>query len=271
MLHSRRQFATLVTNLLLVGGLLSAAQAPAQDFVVSNKVYNLDLDPKKKEPVVCSTTLFWVGRAYDFLETPQGQTIETIIIDKSNDLIIILDPDRQMKTEITTGEVATQIGRLLAAAQDPGTSELVKFSAAPKFTETVDPKTDELILEGKWMRYVVKTEAPENPFAAKQYNETADWLAQTNIVLTRKELPFPRLKLNEVLKQRQVIPLSIERTIMPEGRRKPQTIRSEHHIQRGLSAKDKRRIEDVDVQLHTFNLVSFEAYHRPPEGKSADE
>jgi len=271
MLHSRRQFATLVTTLLLVGDLLSAAQAPAQDFHVSNKIYDLENDPKKEHPIHCSTTLFWVGRAYDFVETPEGATIETMIIDKPNDLIIMLDPDRRMKTEITTGEVATQIGRLLAAAQQPQQSEFIKFSAAPKFDESFDPETGELVLGGKWMRWAVKTEAPKNPFAAKQYNETADWLAQIKAVLTPPYLPFPRLKLNEVLKQRQEIPVSVAWTVTPEGRGKPQTIRSEHHIQYGLSAKDKRRIEDVGVQLHTFNLVSFEVYHRLPEGKSDDE
>lgn len=268
MLPSRRQFATLLAHLLLVGGLLPATQAAAQDFHVSNKVYNLTEDPKKREPVVCTTTLFWVGRAYDFVETPKG-TMETMIIDQKNDLIIILDPDRKMKTEISTGDVAKQVGLLLAAAQEPQRSEFIRFSAAPKFEETFDAKTRELVLESKWMRYAIKTEAPKNPFAAKQYNEMADWMAQIKAVRSPGYPPFPRLKLNEVLKQRQEIPQSIEWTVIPEGRGKPQTLRSEHHVQYGLSATDKRRLEDVGVQLHTFNVVSFEAYHNPPGGDAA--
>jgi hypothetical protein len=84
-------------------------------------------------------------------------------------------------------------------------------------------------------------------------------------------MPFARLKLNEVLKQRQEIPTEIELTMKPEGRRKPYVIRSEHRIQSGLSASDKRRIDDVAEQLHTFNLVTFEEYHKPPQpqGKQA--
>lgn len=265
MLHARRQLATLLDSLLLVGGLLPALAA-AQDFHVSNKVYNLTEDPKKRAPVVSTTTLFWVGRAYDFVETPKGETMETMIIDQKNDLIIILDPDRKMKTEISTGDVAKQMGLLLATAQEPKQSEFIRFSAAPKFDETFDAKTRELLLSSKWMRYAVKTEAPKNPFAAKQYNEMADWMAQIKAVRAPGYPPFPRLKLNEVLKQRQEIPQSIEWTVIPEGRGKPQTLRSEHQVQWGLSATDKRRIEDVGVQLHTFNVVSFEAYHSPPGG-----
>ena len=265
MLPSRPSSASLLAALTFVCSLASAGPALAEDFHVSNKVYVPEKAP------AASTTLFAAGRVYDFLEASDGKIMETMVFDKANDLVILLDPDRQMKTEISTGDVSTQIGRLREAAKAPRLPESVRFSVSPQFSERVDPKTGKLTLDAKWMQYAVTSEAPKNPFTARQYNEFADWLAQTNALLNPPNMPFARLKLNEVLKQRQEIPTEIELTIKPEGRRKPYVIRSEHKIQWGLSATDKRRIDDVAEQLHTFNLVTFEAYHKPPEpqGKQA--
>jgi hypothetical protein len=249
-------FANLVlANLVLSGGLTATR---AEDFHVSNK-----LTFPEQQPIE-STTLFAAGRVYDFLETPQ----ETIVFDKNNDLIIILDPARKMKMQISTGEVSTQIGRLREAARGHS-RESIRMSAAPKFTETVDPKSGQLTMDSKWLQYVVSSEAPKNPFAAKQYNEFADWLIQVNALLNPPMMPFARMKLNEVLKQRQEVPLKIELTIRGEGRKKPLVVRSEHRVQWGLSHGDKERIDEVANQLHTFNQVSFEEYHRPPENAQA--
>lgn len=265
MFQPRHFSASLLGSLTFVCSLASAGAARADDFHVGNRVFFPD------KPPVASTTLFAAGRVYDFLEARDGKIMEAMVFDKPNDLIILLDPNRQMRTEISTGEVSTQMGRLREAAKQPSLPESVRFSANPKFSERVDPKSGKLTLDGKWMQYVVTAEAPKNPFTAKHYNEFADWLAQTNSLLNPPSMPFARLKLNEVLKQRQEIPTEIELTMKPEGRRKPYVIRSEHRIQPGLSASDKRRIDDVAEQLHTFNLVTFEAYHKPPEpqGKQA--
>ena len=264
MLLSRRLLASCVANSVLIGGMLSAAAAQGEDFKVSNKIYF----PNVETPAV-STTLFQAGRVYDFLE-PDGKTMEMIVFDKKNDQIILLDPNRQMRTEITTGQVAKQIGRLHEAAVDHRNPESIRFLATPVFSEQVSAKSGVLTLDSKWMRYVVTTEAPKNPFDARQYNEFADWLAQTNKILNpQANLPFPRLKLNEVLKKRQEIPVKIAFTMKAEGRRKEYTIRSEHNFQWGLAANDLRRIEDAGTALHTYNLVSFEEYHRPPENDQA--
>ncbi|HVX59267.1 MAG TPA: hypothetical protein VHC19_01650 [Pirellulales bacterium] len=254
-MSSRIFLANLLATFVLIGGL---ASAQAEDFHVDNKLFF-----PEQEPIV-STTLFFAGRVYDFLDKPQ----ETIVFDKNNDLIVILDPQRKMKTEITTGNVSTDINRLREAARSHK-RESIRMSAAPRFSETINPETGRLIMDGKWIKYIVATEAPQNPFAARQYNEFADWLAQVNALLNPPMMPFARLKLNEVLKQRQEIPVEIELTLGGEGRRKPLVVRSEHNIQWALSQADKERIDQVAEQLHTFNLVSFEEYHRPPQNAQA--
>lgn len=257
-----------IARLLAPAVLLSvAAAARADDFHVSNKLYY----PKEKP--IESTTLFFTGRVYDFLKAPR----ETIIFDPAHDQFFILDPDRRLKTQISTGEIATQTARLYEAARQHK-SELVRSSASPRFSEAVDPKTGTLKLTNRWMKYEIETMAPEHPQVARHYADFADWSAKLNALLNPPALPFPRLAVNEVLRQRQEIPKEVIRTQMPEDKHHKETvIRSEHMIQMVLSQTDKASIEEAHDQLHTFSEVSFDEYHRlkleqqasaPPETKS---
>lgn len=228
-----------------------SAAARADDFHVSNKLHYPNQKP------IESTTLFFTGKVYDFLKTPR----ETIIFDPSHDQIFILDPDRRLKTQISTGEISTQINRLREAARQHK-SELVRGSAAPRFSEAVDPKTGVLKLTNRWMKYEIESTAPNHPQVARQYCEFADWSAQLNALLNPPTLPFPRLAVNEVLRQRQEVPTKITLTLTPEEKHhKEMVIRSEHMMQMALSQTDKALIEEAHAQLHTFSDVSFDDYH----------
>jgi hypothetical protein len=235
--------------------------AAADDFHIDNKTYfNYKGDDKKAKPVE-TTTLFASGRVYDFLPAPE----ETIILDPGHDLIVILDPNRRLRTQITTGEISTQMEKLRQAALNHP-KEAVRESAAAKFKESIDPETGELKLTNRWMQYVVESKAPERPQVARQYAEAADWLAQLNALLTPPNPPFARLALNRVLRDRQELPLKITLTYTPEGRgHKPTVNRSEHTILMSLSQRDRHRIDTAGQQMHTFNKVPFDEYHRVEE------
>lgn len=240
--------------------LASGGPATAVDFHVSNKIY---FKPGDK-PVV-STTLFSSGRVYDFMFSP----METIVFDPAHDLILILDPNRQVKTEVTTGEISTDIGKLREAARNHK-NERIRDLAVAKFTEAVDPKSGKLILTNRWMSYELVTKPPEDPQAARQYAEFADWLAQLNAKLNPAEPPFPRLALNEVLRQRQELPLEIVRKTLSEQRRhKELVVHSEHTIIMSLSHDDQKRLQEAHDQMHMFAKVSFDEYHRVNEETQA--
>lgn len=237
-----------------------AAPAAADDFHIDNRMYYTPHD--KREKPVETTTLFASGRVYDFMQAPD----ETIVFDPSQDLIVLLDPNRRMMTQITTGEVSTEITKLREAAQNHK-SEAVREAAAAKFSETVDPQTGILKLANRWMRYEVETMPPKQPQVARQYAEFADWIAQLNSLLNPPSPPFPRLALNRVLRQRQELPVKITLTITSEekttlGRPKEITIRSEHTILMELAKRDHERIEEAGRQMHTFEKVAFDEYHR---------
>ncbi len=250
----RRIIASCIVALTFCSGL--AAQA--QDFRVDNKL----ILPGQKP--IESATLFAADMAYDFLDASQ----ETIVFDKTNNLITILDLATKTKTEVGTGEISTEIGRLHEAARG-SKQEFVRMSAAPQFAQRVDSKTGQLTMDNKWIQYVVSAEAPKNPFSARQYNEFADWLAQVNALLNPPNLPFARLKLNEALKQRQEIPVEIELTKRGAGRNQPIVARSEHRIQWTLSPADKARLDETARQMQTFATVPFQRFRPMPDNAEA--
>jgi hypothetical protein len=243
-------------------GAVATLPAVADDFHVDNKMYYKPHD-KRTRPVE-TTTLFAAGRVYDFMQAPD----ETIVFDPSQDLIVLLDPNRHMMTQISTGEVSTEISKLREAAQNHK-SEAVREAAAAKFSESVDPKTGVLKLTNRWMKYEVETMAPSQPQVARQYAEFADWMAQLNAILNPPTPPFPRLALNRVLRQRQELPEKITLTITPEEKspltwrkEKELVIKSEHTILMALAKEDRERIEEAGRQMHMFQRVSFDEYHR---------
>ncbi|HUY34941.1 MAG TPA: hypothetical protein VMV69_19495 [Pirellulales bacterium] len=242
-------------------GLAPADRAWGDDFHVQSKLFF----PGEKEPSE-STTLFYAGRVYDFLSDPD----ETTVFDPENDVFKLLDPPRKLKTEITTGEISNRINLLRAAARAQVQLPLAKFYIDPKFAESQDPNNGELLLTSAYMDYKLKTLIPPNPGAARQYGAFADWSVQLNAMLKLKPmsnpsemLPFPRLKVNDVLKQRQELPLEVELTLKPQKKgKKPVVIRAEHSIQPRLSQEDLRRIKEAHEQLHTFDAVAFDEYRR---------
>lgn len=241
------------------------ARVIADDFHIDNKLYQ-DWDEKKghpKEPPVETTTLFASGRIYDFMTKPK----ETIVFDPGQSKIIILDPDRRLKTQILTDEISTQIGKLRQAAIEYK-DDVVRESAQAKFAESVDPKTGILTLTNRWMRYEVESMAPDRPQVARQYADAADWLAQLNSMLNPTYIPFPRLALNKVLRARQEVPVKITLHLTPE-KHKPKAMHSEHTILMGLSQIDKQRIDEAGEQMHKFTEVPFDEYHKVDEQAQA--
>jgi hypothetical protein len=151
-------------------------------------------------------------------------------------------------------------------------SPVEKFYLDPRFAEAQDPNTGELLLTSAYVDYKLKTLVPTNPQAARQYGNFADWSVQLNTVRSDiHTMPFPRLKVNDVLKQRQELPLEVRLTIKPQkkGNKKPVEIRAEHSIQPRLSKEDLQRIAVVHEQLHTFDNVAWEEYHRADSQQAA--
>jgi hypothetical protein len=215
--------------------------------------------PGDTKPIMESTTLFYAGRVYDFLTDSD----ETTVFDSANNVIKLLDPKRKITTEITTVEIVKTMNLLHVEARE----KIVD----PKFEESQNPITGEVLLTTVYLSYRLKTFIPPDPGDAQQYVAFASWSLQLGAMLRLQKdsdpietLPFLlQMRVNEVLKQRQELPLEVVRTLKPQKKRKkPVVTRIEHSIQSQLSQEDYGRINEADDQLHTFSSVNFDEYRK---------
>ncbi len=232
--------------------------AMAEEFRMESKVYSGKDGTDTSE----SVTLFTDDRAYDFLSSPA----EITVFDFQRNRIVILDPNRKVRTELTTDKLNefTEQLRIRAARQ---TDALLKFSANPKFDES---KSDAQSLQfaNPQMTYRVHPTTPDNAGVVHEYRMFSDWSAKLNAMIHPGALPpFPRLAINETLEKNGEVPESVQLTLAAQNHlmAKPTTLRSEHQLALRLLSTDRKRIDDAGKYLVTFPEVSLEEYLKPSE------
>ena len=243
---------------LVFGLWLVASTALAQDIRVYTRIYS----GEGNEPIVRSLTLFHAGKVYDYIEPAQEVTVFEPALRK----FTVLNKPRQLRSEISQD----QIRNFLSLAQDeatkvlgnptPGTNqkslELLQFQLQPEFATAFDASKKQLTLSSASFQYVVsvETKAPE---VVEKYLHVADWTAQFNAVLHPKSmLPGPRMFLNQELRQRGLIPQSVELTTETE----PQLhLVAKHEWTWNLKDADRQMIDswDSDLQSQSIRQVPF--------------
>jgi len=228
--------------------------ATAEDFRIDSKIYS----GKGTEPISQSVTLFRAGIIYDYLVEPK----RVAVFDKPRQRFILLDPERKLRTEIKTAEVARFMSELEQYATTHGNA-FVKGMLDPKFAADMNEKTGELLLVGDSLTYRLDTIKPESSEVVQQYREFSDWYARLNAMTTPGVIPpFARFLVNEELAGRGLIPERVQLTIPPRvstvGREI--SLRSEHHVTWRLIPKDFDEIAVTAQQLVTFSEVSFAEY-----------
>ncbi|HWA99533.1 MAG TPA: hypothetical protein VG713_13615 [Pirellulales bacterium] len=235
-------------SLLLMVAATGLAQA--DDFFVQSKVF-------LGKEVVESATMFHGGRVYDFLAEPE----EVTVFDPPGHKFVVLDMQRQIKTEIST----SQIDEFTQKIQNEALARpvpLLAFLAKPTFTEAFDSATGELTLKSDWMDYTVQTAKPKQSDAASKYADFNNWQTKLNTLMHPGSLPpFARLALNEALDRRSRLPTEVQVVRYAQHPSKRQTtIRAEHRLQWRLVDSDLKRIDDVAIALATFRQVELKEY-----------
>jgi hypothetical protein len=233
-----------------------AGPATAEEFRVESKVYS----GKDESTTSDSVTLFTDDRVYDFLSSPA----EITVFDFQRNRIVVLDPNRKLRTELTTDKLNefTEQLRIRAARQ---TDALLKFSANPKFEQTKGD-ADSLQFSSPQMTYRVHSTQPDNPNVVHEYRMFSDWSARLNSMIHPGALPpFPRLAINETLEHNGQIPENVQLTVAAQNHlmAKPAVLRSEHLWGMQLLPTDRKRIDEAGKYLVTFPEVSLEEYLRP--------
>lgn len=231
----------------------------AADFRVENRVFV----NSSKEPAAASTTIFYRGTVYDFLEKPA----EVTVFDPLENRFILLDVDRQMKTELSTKTIdatLTRLRRLAEKSKDPK----VRFLYHPEFAQTIDPKTNELVFDSDWMTYRVATAAAEDTVLARQYREFSDAYANLNMFLRPgSRPPYPRLVVSEAIERREEIPTGILLVLKYQRGLdlRQERLRSEHRFITRLLESDHDRIVAAGEQMASFKTVAYREYENRAE------
>lgn len=236
----------LLFNLLLSAWCLLPASAA--DFRIETRVYAQGED----EPVSQSITLFSDGVAYDFRPRDYRVTIFRRGMGTKPGRFVLLDTDRERRTEISGERVAvvmTKLRRWAALQDDP----FLRFVGDPTFKEAFEPSTGELRLESDQLSYRLVTMPVASPEAMKELRAFLDAFAQLHTLLEAGLPPGPRLEVNKVLARRSVVPVEVELYSGPiEGE---PSLRADHLITWILSKQDRAKIDLASAQLAEFDEV----------------
>jgi len=217
----------------------------ADDFRVETEVF-LDTE---SAPALATLTVFKGHVVYDFL---LGAEPETTIFDVARGRIVLLNPQRKVKTTLTTEKLA----EFTAAIQVRGNQREKSGLFAPSF-ELTEEEPQKFTLTSPNLTYRVKGQVAKQPDAVERYRTFADWYARLNAVRPPNLPPFGRLEVNRHLAERQWLPERIERTANP-GRR--QTAHSVHVVNWLLSNTDENRLAQAARQQAEFMEVSLGEY-----------
>ncbi len=253
--------------------LLFAATAAAQDFRVETRVY----EGEATEPARTSVTLFHEGRVYDFLDNPDEIRVFTSTPGGEAGKFVLLDSQRQLRSEIPTREIVDFMEALRRWARQPQDDPLSSFAADPRFDEAFEPnstgKHSKLTLTSDVIIYRLQTVPAKDADRLGAFHQFSDWSAQLNVVLNvGSTLPFPRLAATKAMLNRAVVPTEITFSIAAHKPQRPQEVvmRATHDIRWRLSQQDRERIEKVHKQLVNFHLVSYDRYRQVAK-KPTDE
>jgi hypothetical protein len=240
----------------LVLSLLTALELVGQDFRVETEVFvDEEVEPKQE-----SLTLFSGDVVYDFMLSPLE---ETTIFDTRRDKLVVLDAKRQVKTTLTTNQLAEFSAAIKTRGMQPGLTGLFQ----PKFDSSYDEQQLRITLTSDWLTYKAKGLAAKHPDGAQRYRQFADWHARLNAIRPGNLPPFGRLELNQALADRGLVPVEIERTVVLDRlvTNKILHAKSKHAINWILSNTDRGRIEQAGKNLVKFEEIAPANYWSAPE------
>jgi len=249
--------ATKLAVLIVLNAVLDASALRAADFRVDSKVFV----GKEMAPHTTNMTLFHAAHVYDFLDKPRQITV----YDLERGRIVLLDPERRVKAEVTA-QMLDSFCESLRRADEKTEDELLRFALRPVFDERVGQESDERVFSSKYITYRVKMHRSDVQGAASQYRAFSDASARLNTLANRGSLPpFPRLAVNEALARTGDVPANLELKIAPRrafGARAV-VLRSEHDFRPRLLDSDLRKVDEAGELLSAATRVGLGEYLRP--------
>ena len=251
---------------LVVAFTLCGSSSFGQDLRVYTTIRDLSSSVESAKPdqapvVVRSLMLFHAGKVYDYIEPAR----EVTIFEPAHRRFTVMNSRRQLSSELTQDEIRQFLGlaedeaqkRLLILSEESSPAakkalEILRFQFRPDFAARFDAEKWQLSMEGDHCRYLVDGVQPPSAEVLEQYLHMADWMAQLNSVLHPQSLfPAPRLKLNQELRSRGMLPL----TVVLKTETDPSLhLQAQHKWGWSFESKDRQMIDEWEKQSRDPNL-----------------
>lgn len=276
-MHTTGGFVWTAIALALVGsGGLRAGGTDvdgAEGFRVESEVYSNG----GQEPVTRTLTLFRGRIAWDFIEPATAGTgtgaqpvpAEIVLHDPARERVVVVDPLRNLKTQID----AIRLERLsssLAAWARRSDDRLVRWAGGPDFGDGMTESADLVELAGPRVRYAVEYGPAHSTDAADAYRRFADTAILLKGLMRPGGLPpFPRMAINRRVAAAGGIPTTVTLEIDPgmatfTGR--SARLRCVHKFHPRLLSSDLARIEDAESRIAAAAEVDLAEFVTPPTG-----
>ncbi len=251
--------AGLVSSVLFTKPFQTSANG--QDMRIETEVYT----GKSRQPVFENITLFTPTAVYDFSRT--GPEKITVYQRKLGRFVLLNVAE---KTKVTLDhETVDGYVELLKTRENLSDKEPFLFN--PKFTESFDDSTKELILSSDQMTYRIKGTQSKSDDSMTAYVEFADWYSKLSATDPRQMPPFARLELNKAISRHGLIPKEVDRVYRPKNSAFGTAVeaKTKHYVVWQLSSKDRERIENATGYISDFRNVSLSEFYGLAEAVAA--
>jgi hypothetical protein len=262
----------------LVPALLVALSASlnAQEMRVYTIIRNLSSlqanEPVEHAPVIArSLTLFHAGKVYDYVEAAR----EVTVYEPAHHRFSLISERRHTVTDVSQDEVRQYLAlveqealKRLESASDQSTPSQarslawLKFQLKPDFQVSFDAAKSTVTMFDHKCQYVAEGQAPPSRNVVETYLRFADATAELNSVLhPQVPLPRPRLRLNEEIRQRELLPVVVE---LQANLERPLHLQARHEWTWKFSSKDRQLISGWEAKLNDASQrhVSFRQYQQ---------
>ncbi len=241
-------FSSAVLTCLMLSAVTTRVTAQQPGFRIETDIHFGD----EKAPSKQTLTLFSNGVYYDFsVDDPTAITM----IDPQRNRIVLLDAKRNIQTVLDTIEMQKYFDSAKLQSDSPDLQLLIKASEQFSF----DEQTGRCTVGIPQMQYVATSQKPIDGSMAAQYAEFADWSARLNAVYPPRRAPYVRMRLNDELGSRGLLPAEIEITTKPISG-KPMVTRCRLLAIWKLSSADLSKIKSVGEKLAQFNKLEPSRY-----------
>lgn len=253
--------------LVAVGILFLCDSGVAQEMRIYTTIRDRSTGATVKHSDQRSLMIFHAGKVYDYIEPAQ----EVTVFEPAHRRIIVINLRHQLRSELMQDQIRKYLGMAEEEAQkrltivDENLSpssrrslEFLQFQLKPDFVTTYDSPKAQLSLTNSRFQYVATgLFAPPSQDFVEKYLHVADWMSQFNSVLHPQSLlPGPRMKLNQELRNKGLLPSTVELRTETDP---PIHLQAQHEWTWNLQTTDRQMIDEWEKQLQNpeIRIVSF--------------